>query len=140
MKRMQNQMVSRAVAVLESISDIGDWTTHGETRKALIAAVQNDFIARVSINNVYELADLDEGRVKTAFAALLDVVKAKSPVLHETYSELQVLAKKVGAASVDVLNYLEEARLRAIAAHHEAKERMRIDRQHTRLPDWVGPC
>jgi hypothetical protein len=138
LERMQRKMTSRAIAVLESVSDIAAWTTHSGTRKSLLIEVEGDAVARKNVNIVWEMFSIDKARAKNAFAGILDVMNSKKPLLHETYSEVLALGRKVGA-SQDVIDKLERNRLVILHMHHDAKQLMKRTPSGIKLPNWVGP-
>ena len=138
LERMQKKMTDRAFAVLESVSDIFAWTNHVATQKALLMSVEGDAVARKNINTVWEILSNDESRAKKAFSNLLDVANVKKPLLHQTYSEILALARRVGASS-DVLEKSEKNRLLTLEMHHVAKEMLKPATRYSRLKNWFGP-
>lgn len=139
LKHMQNKMLSVVSAVLESVSDIFHWTTHPKTRELLLSNVENDLNAILYSKKFLELNNSDAATAKRGFSNLLIHMEENAPVLHDTYSTVQNLARKVRAQK-EVLEMLEDSRKKILNAYFSEQEfhRQRIQKRII-LTNWIGP-
>lgn len=132
--KMQSHMVAKAPAILDGVSDIGQWTSHKPTQRALLAAFATDAALLMLLNRLQN--DSETGLSDDDVMVVLRLLREKRPTLHHTYGEVQDGFKEA-RASQSIVDEVDIARRAAVDAKYAAINAMKHD-DLRELPNWMG--